>query len=183
MAGRTFTLILALAYPVSVFAALTWWNLQGLGLILCLLGILRLTLPGDVNLWLGRAAGALLVAIGALLLTVEAEIVARAYPVLINLALFVWFGWSLVKPPPVIERLARLSEPDLPDYAVAYTRRVTWVWLLFFLGNGLAAAYTTLFSTLAVWTLYNGLVAYMLIGSLFGIEYGIRLWTRRRYGT
>ncbi len=183
MAGRAFTLILTLAYPISVFAALTWWHVQGLGLILCLLGVLRALLPGAGNPWPTRAAGALLAGIGAILLTTEAEAAARTYPIMVNLALFLWFGWSLLNPPPVIERLARISDPDLPAYAVDYTRRVTWAWLVFFLGNGLAAAYTTVFSSIEVWTLYNGFLAYLLMAGLFGVEYGIRLRVRQRHET
>ena len=181
--GRALTLVITLAYPVSVFVALSWWDVQVLGLVLCLLGILRALLRGNGAPWMGRAAGWLLVIIGVIMMTTEVDIVARVYPILVNLMLLVWFGWSLLTPPPLIERLARLSEPDLPDHAITYTRRVTWVWLLFFLGNGLAAIYTTLFSTLEVWTLYNGLIAYVLMGCLFGIEYGIRLWVRRRHET
>ena len=90
MAGRAFTLILTLAYPISVFAALTWWHVQGLGLILCLLGVLRALLPGAGNPWPTRAAGALLAGIGAILLTTEAEAAARTYPIMVNLALFLW---------------------------------------------------------------------------------------------
>lgn len=54
------------------------------------------------------------------------------YPVIVNAALLTAFAWSLIFPPPIIERLARLTEPELSANAVAYTRRVTHAWCFFF---------------------------------------------------
>ena len=61
------------------------------------------------------------------------------YPVLVNAILLAVFAASLWRPPTVIERIARLREPDLPPAAVVYTRRVTIVWSVFFALNGAAA--------------------------------------------
>ena len=54
------------------------------------------------------------------------------YPVIVNLVLLAAFAWSLVFPPPIIERLARITDPELPASAVVYTRRVTVAWCFFF---------------------------------------------------
>ena len=90
------------------------------------------------------------------------------------------FGYSLFHPPSVVERLARLQEPDLPPSGVAYTRQVTKVWCVFFVLNGVAAAFTALYCSDAVWALYNGLIAYVLMGCLMGIEWCVRQQVRRR---
>ena len=90
------------------------------------------------------------------------------------------FGLSLKFGPPMIERLARLREPVLPDIAIVYTRQVTKVWCLFFMLNGLIAAALTLWAPLSWWTLYNGLIAYGLMGLLFAIEWLIRQKVRGR---
>lgn len=97
------------------------------------------------------------------------------YPVVINSSLALIFLYSLYNPPPVIEKLARLKTPNLPEKAIKYTRTVTKVWLVFFIINATIAAYTALCSSLATWTLYNGLLSYIGIGILFGIEYIVRL--------
>ncbi|HFC3024557.1 TPA: hypothetical protein ACFIR0_000119 [Neisseria gonorrhoeae] len=47
------------------------------------------------------------------------------YPVLVNLMMLAVFGSSLFAGQTVIEKLARLQQPDLPEKAVRYTRRVT----------------------------------------------------------
>jgi len=98
----------------------------------------------------------------------------KLYPVLVNALLLAAFVASLVRGPSMIERLARLSEPNLSPEGVTYTRRVTQVWCAFFLVNGAAALVTALWASTAVWTLYNGLVAYLLMGLLFGAEWFVR---------
>ena len=90
------------------------------------------------------------------------------------------FGSSLLHGMPIAERLARLQEPDLPARAVQYTRRVTQVWCLFFLLNGLIAAGLTLWAPLSWWTLYNGLIAYIAMGLLFAGEWLTRQRVRGR---
>lgn len=104
----------------------------------------------------------------------------RLYPVLVNLVMLGLFSWTLLSPPSLIERLARLKEPDLPPSGVRYTRRVTQAWCVFFVLNGSIAAYTALYTSLATWTLYNGLISYLLMGLLFGAEFLLRLHVRKQ---
>jgi len=103
----------------------------------------------------------------------------KFYPVAVNATLLLAFLYSLRTGMPAIERLARLQDPNLPPAAVSYTRRVTWVWCGFFLLNGLAALYTTLYSSFELWAWYNGGVAYVLMGLLFGGEYLVRRRVKR----
>lgn len=123
------------------------------------------------------AAGALLLAFGAV--WANALLPLKLYPVLVNAALLAAFAYSLASPMSMIERFARMSEPDLPPAAVAYTRTVTKVWCAFFVANGLAALGTALWATPEVWSLYNGVVAYLLMGALFAGEYLVRLRFKR----
>jgi uncharacterized membrane protein len=84
------------------------------------------------------------------------------------------FGLSLKYGPPMVERLARMREPQLPARAIVYTRQVTIAWSVFFLCNGLLAAALTLWAPLSWWMLYTGLISYGLMGLLFAIEWLIR---------
>ena len=61
----------------------------------------------------------------------------------------------------------------------AVTRTVTKVWCGFFVANGLAALGTALWASPKVWSLYNGVVAYLLMGVLFAGEYLVRLRFKR----
>jgi uncharacterized membrane protein len=103
----------------------------------------------------------------------------KLYPVLVNCAMLAAFAYSLVSPPSMVERLARLREPNLPLVAVGYTRRVTQVWCVFFIVNGALAFATAVWASDAVWSLYTGVIAYILMGLLFGAEFLFRLRFKR----
>jgi uncharacterized membrane protein len=105
----------------------------------------------------------------------NSELSLRLYPVWVNFCLFFLFSISLIYPPPVIERLARIQHPKLSIRGAAYTRKVTQVWCVFFIINGLIAAGTALWANFYWWSLYNACIAYVLIGLLMGIEYLIRI--------
>lgn len=103
----------------------------------------------------------------------------KLYPVLVNAAMLAAFAYSLMAPPSMVERLARMREPDLPAVAVEYTRRVTQVWCGFFVVNGALAFGTAVWASEAVWSLYTGVISYLLMGALFGIEFLVRLRFKR----
>jgi len=189
---KIFLTLLTILYPLVVFYGLAEFSVRWVSFTLLILFLLRLfalktnlkknsnniTKPKNGQL-LGPAASKIisLVVLVFLLFSFifEADIGLLFYPVIINSALALVFSYSLVNPPPIIERLARLTQADLPPHALVYTRKVTKVWLGFFIVNGLIACYTALFSSLQIWTLYNGLVAYILMALLFSGEYLVRL--------
>lgn len=110
----------------------------------------------------------------ALLAVSGGNLLLRWYPTLISLLLLAAFGLSLKFGPPLVERIARAREPDLPAAAVPYTRKVTWVWVGFFVWNATASAVLTLWAPLTWWTLYNGLLVYFIMGTLFTGEWLLR---------
>ncbi len=183
--------LLTLLYPLVVFYGLTEFSVRLVSLVLLLLFLVRLFILNKnsssessvgekkTKKILGPLANKVIsLAVLAFLLfsfIFDADIGLLFYPVIINSALALIFSYSLVNPPPVIERLARLTQAELPPHAVLYTRKVTKVWLGFFILNGLIASYTALFTSLQTWTLYNGLIAYILMGLLFAGEYVVRL--------
>ncbi|HCD04819.1 MAG: hypothetical protein CMH21_06350 [Methylophaga sp.] len=98
----------------------------------------------------------------------------KLYPVIINLSLLFLFASSLLTEMSVVERLARIREPELPEKAVLYTRKVTQIWCLFFAFNATLALITVLLADDALWLWYNGVVAYFLIGGLMLGEWLVR---------
>jgi uncharacterized membrane protein len=109
------------------------------------------------------------------LLALRPLMAVQAYPPLINTSMAAAFAWSLLHPPSAIERIARLTSPDLPPAAVAYTRTVTKVWTIFFLTNAIVVTITAIWCTVAIWSLWI-LISYVLMGALFAGE----AMTRRR---
>lgn len=163
--------VLMLAYPLLVYFGLAHFSPRALALLLAAVALLRALLKRE-KVWFVAAVGALLLA--AIAAAANEATALKLYPVLVNAAMLALFGASLVHPPTVVERIARLTEPDLPPSGVAYTRRVTQVWCGFFVMNGSIALYTALYASDAQWALYNGLIAYVLMGLLFGIEWLVR---------
>ena len=152
------------------------WVLAGLFVLLALRALpnFRRHIPGALTY--------ALVAVAALLLVVtffDMHLSVRLYPAFMNAAMLLTFGYTLRHGPPMIERFARIVEPNLPESGVRYTRAVTWVWVMFFFINGLIASYTALYSDWAAWTLYNGVIAYIAMGALFGGELLVRPYFRR----
>lgn len=169
--------LVTLAYPLIVYLSLGRLEPRWLALLLLGLALMRLVVSRTA-LTLGFAAGALLLATFSW--AGNAWMPLKFYPVVVSAVLLALFGASLLHPPSAIERFARLREPDLPAEAVAYTRRVTQVWCLFFIANGLAAFATALWASDAVWTLYNGFVSYCLMGVLMAVEWLVRRRVRAR---
>jgi len=160
-----------LAYPLLVYLGLQHLEPRWLALLLVGVALARAWLTRQ-RFWLAAAAGAALLGLASVL--GNAVLPLKLYPVLVNGVLLGVFGASLYWPPSAIERLARLSEPNLPPAGVAYTRAVTQVWCGFFAVNGLLALATALWASAEIWALYNGLIAYVLIGLLFGGEWLLR---------
>ncbi|WP_409517335.1 hypothetical protein [Diaphorobacter sp.] len=175
--GVKWTLVLlTVLYPVAVYAALGRVAPQWMALLLAALAVAR-ALVARERWWWVVAAGTVLLAVAAWIS--QSPLMVKLYPVLVNGVLLGVFGASLWQPPSVVERLARLREPDLPPSGVRYTRQVTKVWCVFFVLNGSIAAITALYGSDAVWALYNGLIAYVLMGCLMAAEWCVRRSVRR----
>ncbi|UTA48717.1 hypothetical protein L1F30_04035 [Simiduia sp. 21SJ11W-1] len=172
---------LSLLYPFAIYFGAQTFSPRYLVLVLLCLALLRwfgsTPFPGWLQaVWLGLVA-----LLAAFSLWADSLLGLLVYPVAINLSLLLLFGASLLQEQTLVERLARLQDPNLPVAAIAYTRKVTWVWCGFFLFNGSMAALTVWWGDQELWLLYNGFVAYVLMGLLALVEYLVRLRHQRRH--
>ena len=169
--------VAVIVYPLAVWCGLKSWGISVLAPVLIAVFILRLlTFRGKLSqlTFFGKAIAASgIVLVDSSLLLRETSMLLY-YPVAVNALLLGVFFSSLYARQSLVERLARLNEPDLPPEGVVYTRRVTQVWCIFFLWNGSFALYTCLKGDMALWALYNGGISYLLIGLLMGIEWIVR---------
>jgi uncharacterized membrane protein len=171
--------ILVVVYPLAIYFGIQHFEPKVLALFLLAILILRLissnqttqAVANSSSKYLVFTAGLILMGISFYFNSLET---LKLYPVLVNLSLLILFAASLYFQPSMIERLARMQEPDLSEHAVRYTRKVTIVWCIFFICNGSIAFYTALFSSNEIWTLYNGLISYILMGVLFLSEFAYR---------
>ncbi len=170
-------LVVSLAYPVLVYLALGHVSPRWIALLLVALALARAWVTRE-SFWLGTAGLAAVLAAASLLGDRWGPL--KLYPALVNLVMFGLFALSLWRGPTVVERLARLRESHFPPAAIAYTRRVTQVWCAFFVVNGLVAAATAVWASAATWALYNGLLSYVAMGVLMGVEWLVRRRVRGR---
>ena len=180
---RAFSMIRLLAwagYPLVIYFGLRFAEPRYVALVLAVLLLARR--GSETKRFLGslssidRAVFALLLSMGIATAFANSEMLLRLYPAAMSFGMLLLFGLSLRRPPSMIERFARIGEPDLPAAGVAYTRRVTQGWCIFLAGNGTVALLTALWSSREVWAFYNGFVAYLLMGAMFGGE-----WIFRHY--
>jgi uncharacterized membrane protein len=175
---------IGLAYPVLVYLGLSLLNPIHIVVLLLVFVLVRIVASMQGDAVLDRAMRAAMVFAAGLVLLVfflDEELALKVYPLAINAGLAVIFGYSLLRPPSIVERIAAMTEGDLSPQARSYMRAVTKVWLIFFFANGAISAWTAVFESREVWTLYNGFIAYLLIGALFVGEMLVRR-KAQRYG-
>jgi uncharacterized membrane protein len=175
-----------LAYPFVIYFAHTRWATRGVaGLLLALYAASLLLRMRDrsEDLWhlLRQHAGVAVLIVIALAL--DDRTLLLLLPMLVSLYLLGTFAWSLHRGPPMIERFARMVEDDLPPFTLPYCRRVTWLWCGFMGVNAATIGLLALAAPLRWWTLYTGLVFYLLLGLLVGAEFCFRKWWFRYYGS
>lgn len=167
-------------YPVIAAIAVRTvgpgWVVGGL-----LVFLLLRTLSDRARRTPGALTWGLLLAAGGLVTVAlfDRELSVRLYPAFMNAAMFLAFGQTILRGPSMIERFARMTDPDLPPSGVAYTRVVTMIWTGFFVLNGAVAVWTALWADWHVWTLYNAGISYGLIGVLVVGELVVRPFARR----
>lgn len=178
--------LLVVAYPAAVYLGVTHLDARSLGLLMLALLLPNLALrlaaaPPEQRRAVLRlpASLALLVGLGAALGEPRFYL---ALPVLVNLTLLANFAASLRGPVSLVERYARMQDPELPEGGPAYCRRVTVAWCWFFAANAALSAALAALAPVAWWALYTGALAYILVGLGFTIEFIARKWTFRRYG-
>ena len=174
--------LLSAAYPLGLW--LLWDSVPRFWFVVPILLVLVIR---NASLLLDEASGPRLTIPIALIFfvvigfAISPEIASLAYPVAINLLMMIWFGQSLrANKVPVVERLARLKEPDIDSRGVYYTRQVTKLWCVVFALTAIISAYTVYLADPDIWLFFNGIVVYVIVGFTFAGEYVFRQWYRRQ---
>ncbi len=101
----------------------------------------------------------------------NSELLLLLMPVIINAIMAIVFIHSYIDPPTIPARFAAKIEGTLDARQISYTNKVTLIWIAFFIVNGSIALFTALLASKETWMLYNGLISYVLVGALFGLEF------------
>ena len=178
---RALLAVLAVIYPLLVYAGISHLGASTYGLLLAIIVILRLQgLSHDdrKQLMLPTTIAFTYAVVVALM---NDETLLRLYPALINAMMLMAFGRSLLEPPSLIERFLAARGTAISAAGRVYVRNVTAAWCVFFASNGCIAVYTALFTSLDTWALYNGFLAYIIMGLLFCVELVVRHFYRLRH--
>ena len=185
IAGRVFFTAISVLYPLIVYCGLEYWALSPRRLSLLLLAIaffhfLNFTRSKSSIDQSRTAILVILVFLCAFIaFFLDNIIFVKIYPVLISLSLLAFFGFTLWRPPNIIFRMASLWDKSLKNSpsrraVELYCRKVTLVWCSFFIFNAIVASFTVFKASDRVWSLYNGLISYILMGVIFIVEYLVR---------
>lgn len=177
--------LVSLAYPLVFLLALRVASPRVIGLVVLALLALRLAfgaprrLAGWTRLGLPIASGFAASTLASLWWNDALALLLT--PVLVNLALFASFAASFFQRETLIETLALEQAGSLSSDERDYCRKVTGLWCAFLLANAAVSAKLALDDDRALWALYVGVIAYVLMGGLFAAEFVYRHWRFRRY--
>ncbi len=174
---KCITNILLVCYPFIIYLSLHYQCINLAILCLLMFFILRLfTLPNIFSYirWLAKITACVGLFLAILSWVFTKYQLLLYYPVAVNVLFFAVFCYSLTQPQTIIVKFAKIRHSELSPKAIQYTRKVTLCWCVFFVLNGSIALFTCLLDNISYWTIYNGLISYILIAILMGGEWLIR---------
>lgn len=180
-AGRILLAGILLLYPLAVYYLLETLGAGILGILLIVLLALRLNAATDL---LPGRAYFLVIAIvlaGAVTVLGDGALALKSYPTIISLILLIVFGYTLLAPPSMVERIAKFAGSKFSDRTAPYTRKVTIVWCVFFAVNAFVSGWISVSGSMEAWAFYNGFFAYVIMGALFATELVVRYFYKRHY--
>lgn len=199
--------IIAALYPVLVFSLLVIFKVDTKILSLCIVALAAaffLSATGKKKTgdkseksaldWKPLLSSVLFLAAGLFCFITGKEFFLKIYSVVINITLLFVFGSTLFMPPNIIFRFATLGDKTIKgssfeNQVYDYCKKVTVVWCCFFILNGTAAFCTTFADKIfkvseekarTVWAVYNGGISYVLMGTLFAVEFVVRKLVDRK---
>ncbi len=169
--------IVAAAYPLLVYYGITQSLIPKRLLLIVSFAMLLLVIRTTSLSGAARIAQPMMLAgIAVASLLVDTDKVVLVLPVVINILLLIGFWASLHSAMPIVERFARLQASHLGKEEIRYCRSVTVVWCVFFVANATGAALLAAFAPLSWWAWYTGVLSHLLVGSVFAIEYLVRIY-------
>lgn len=186
--GKVVFAVLSALYPILIFCGFFVWDLSPRRL-----SLLPLLLAAFYAASLVRRKGnknsspdgkefffvGCLLLCGALSFVLDNATFFKFYPALVNLGFLGLFASSLWGDSNMAFRFAMLGYRRLRIaadrfYVERYCARVTVIWCVFFAANASISIGLSLFGSMKTWSLYTGVISYILMGILFAVEFCIR---------
>jgi len=148
---------------------------------LLLVGVrMALTAPDRGQPW--RLSLLAVAAFLVVLASLDMDLGTKAYPVLLSLAAAYVFAQSLLSPPSLIERMARVRRATVSEGLRIYCRNLTAIWAVWLVLNAVIAAALAVQGSDRAWALWTGVLSYVLSGFLLVGEMGVRRVILRKQG-
>ncbi len=181
--GKVIDAVIFVLYPLLVLVGMTYLGIRLTAVILLLfvgrrIIALLLANKAETRVVLYQAA-AMGVIMGAAALS-ESPIALRAAPFFISLTFIFTFAISL-RTTPLIERFARMTDPELSEEEVQYCRNLTKVWVAVLSCNSMLVFGAAFVEDHVLWSILVGPVSYSVLGSVFVFEYPYRKYRFRKF--
>ena len=174
----------AVFYPFIIYGLLKSFSVRHSGAILLALLIIiygrKLAAHRKLWVYIGIQFGGVAILTGTASIC-NSRLSLMLVPVFISAYLLVNFGITLISPPSMIARYADALGAELSSEEHRYCKTVTIIWVVFFVANGTVTGVLAMEDMFQYWTLYTGLLSYMIIGTLFGGEFLIRRYKFRKF--
>jgi uncharacterized membrane protein len=183
MSKKLATLIFALVsilYPCLVYFGLQHWSYRIFGFMIIGIGVAKFCLSRSSTNRGDRVVLAVTACCGLAIWAFPSELAVKLYPVCISVLVGSLFALSLRQRESLITRFARLRGANITPEALRYTRNLTAIWAILLYVNAAIALYLARFGTTEAWTLYCGLLSYLIFGGFMGGEFLYRQYYMRR---
>lgn len=197
---RILIIAISVCYPLLVFCSLVLFGLHARGVAALLLLICAVQIFESISkknatnsvrvdtkvAFIKNFAVALLTLFCAIFaIAFDSEFSLKFYPVIVNVSLLIFFTYTLFTENSFAFRMACIADKKLAtnpvkDSIKKYCDKVTFAWCIFFVFNALVALYTSIACSTKIWSIYNGLISYILIGLFFAIEFIIRKGVQKK---
>lgn len=179
--GLLLAILFAAAYPFVVYFGLGTLGPKILAIVLAVFAVVRYFANKERTRAQGMVCGAI-VCFAILIFILDSQRLLRLYPVLFSLGMAAAFYFSLYDDQTLIERVATQFGSELHDIARRYIRKLTVWWIAVLVINATISAWTALYGTLYQWTLFNGLLSYLLMGGFMAAEFCFRIRYKKAQG-
>ncbi len=177
----TFVVVLAL-YPFIIYFGISVLPPSFFGIALAVLLLIRFGVIRPEERATALPAIILLLAYAVATAVLGSTRMLLYYPALVSFLLCALFAGSFKQEEPILLRIMRARGVTMHAHIPPYLTRLTAVWATFFALNGLIAVWTTT-ASMEIWTIYNGMISYLLIAVLMAGEWLFRRRYERKYGT
>ena len=163
-----FATLIFLAYPYLVYRGMEKGIVWLAPAVISCIYIYQSVTAFNQRVKITKLAIALGLLLGAFFLQ---SLTAKLVPIFIQFMLMHFFGYTLIKGPPLVERFVRLDYPEFPPGIAEYCRQLTILWTAFFAFNIIICTALALWAPDLWWAIYNGILIYTFTGVLMVGEY------------